>query len=178
MKIFQMDLDTFELSFEPEVLAIKEFAALINRDKVKGKPKATAELAYVWFFCDVKSDFLDIIDEEERKAEIISVLDGLPKDWKPDALVEAAIVRYKGFKSVVERMLDDNRTILDNMSKYSKAASTNLDEHDMTKIQRFLEGLPKLLNTLASLEDMVLKEKGGMDSHRGNQQKALLEDEE
>lgn len=173
-----MDVDTFELSFEPEVLKIKEFAAVINRDKTKGKCKAMAELAYMWFFCDIKSDFLDIIDEEERSAEIISALDGLPSEWKPDEVVTAAVERYRSFRSVVERMLDDNRTILDNMSRYSKLASTNLDEHDMTKIQRFLEGLPKLLDTLASLEEKVLKEKGNSDSHRGSQQKALLEDEE
>lgn len=185
-----MDLDTFVLDFEPEVLLIKDFSSLIRRDKIKGKPVAMAELAFVWFFCDWSSDFVQIIDEEERMAAIIEVLDGLPKGWKPDGAVLRAIDTYKkNSYSVAVRMLEDARTIIDNMSKWSKKASEELDavietkfgdkpKYDMTKVQSFITNLPKMITTLQELEERVLREKDMRDSHRGSQQKALFEDGE
>ena len=174
-----MDNETFVLDLEPEVMKIKEFAEIVRRDKSKGKIVAQAELAYIWFFCDFKSDFLQIIDEEERSNEIIESVDGIPKGWKPDDLVKAGIARYiKLSRSVTSRMLDDGREILDNMSKYAKEASKNLDDYDMTKIQKFISDLPKMIETLNTLEEKVLREKDSGASHRGSQERALFEDED
>lgn len=187
MKIFSMDIDTFELSIEPEVLKIKEFAALINRDKTKNKIIGQAELAYIWFFCDFKSDFLQIIDEDERSIEIIKTIEGLPKNWAPDEAVNAAKERYLSLsRSVASRMLEDARTIINNMSTHAKHASLNFDElddngkprYDMAKVQAFIRDVPKMIDTLMSLEEKVLREKDMSHGHRGSQEKALFEDEE
>ena len=190
MKIFNMDLDSFVLDFEPEVLTIKDFSFLIRRDKSKGKAIAIAELSYVWFFADWSSDFVQIIDEEERSEAIVEVLDGLPKNWKPDAAVNKAIETYKkNSYSVSVRMLEDARAVIDNLSKWAKVASENLDEvvetkfgekskYDIAKVQSFITNLPKMISTIQDLEERVLREKDMQDSHRGSQQKALFEDGE
>jgi hypothetical protein len=190
MRIFKMDLETFELEFEPEVLLIKEFSDIIKRDKAKGKPLAMAELGYVWFFSDYKSDFVQIIDEDERSLAIIDALDGLPKNWKPDDYVLAAIDAYKtGSYTVTVRMLEDARSIVDNMSKWAKVAAANLDEmvetkfgerakYDVSKVRAFIGDLPKMLITITTLEEKVLREKDGADTHRGSQEKAIFEDPE
>lgn len=177
--MFIMDPDHYILDFNPEALKIKEFSKIIKRDRSVSKSVAQAELAFVWFFCDFRSDFLQIIDEDERKKEIISSVDGLPKDWQPDSTVMDAVDRYILLsRTVTSRMLDDAREILDNMSKYAKDASKNLGEYDITKIQKFVSDLPKMIDTLNSLEEKVLREKDSSTSHRGSQEKALMEDDD
>jgi hypothetical protein len=186
MRLFNMDGQTFELNFEPEVLAIKEFNGIVKRDKSKGKVVAIAELSYVWFFCDYKSDFVQIIDEDERSIEIASSLDGLPKSWKPDQVVLNAVKYYRERSATVtSRMLEDSRSIVDNMSKWAKIAALHLDEmlgdkprYDISKVQAFIRDVPKMLDTLNSLEEKVLRENDSTDKHRGSQEKSMLEDEE
>lgn len=186
MRLFNMDTDSFELDFDPEVVTIKEFNKIINRDKSKGKAVAIAELSYIWFFCDYKSDFVQIIDEEDRAAEIISSLNALSSGWKPDAAVRAGIDKYRKLSTTItSRMLEDARSIIDNMSTWAKNAALNLDEmvndrpkYDISKIQAFIRDLPKMQDTLNSLEDKVLREKDSSDSHRGSQEKSIFEDEQ
>lgn len=186
MKLLSMDLDTFSLSFDPEMLAIKPFNKIIQRDKSKGKIVAIAELSYMWFFINSKSDFLQIIDEDERSETIIEAIVGLPKGWKPDAVVLDAMDFYKKHSlTVTSRMLEDAMSIIDNMSKWAKVAALHLDEmigdkpkYDISKIQAFIRDVPKMVATIKTLEDEVLKEKDTTDSHRGSQEKAMMEDGE
>ena len=186
MRLFEMDLDTFALSFEPEVLMIKQFNKIIQRDKSKGKTIAMAELSYMWFFTNSKSDFLQIIDEDERMDTIIDAIVGLPKGWKPDAVVLDAISFYKKRSfTVTSRMLEDAMSIIDNMSKWAKTAALHLDDmigdrpkYDISKVQAFIRDVPKMVDTINSLEEKVLREKDSTDSHRGSQEKAMMEDED
>jgi len=181
-----MDRDSFELDFDPEILTIKEFNKIIARDKSKGKVVAISELAYIWFFCDYSSDFVQIIDEEERALEIINSLNGLQKNWKVDNIVQSGIDKYKSLSTTItSRMLEDSRSVVDNMSKWAKNAALHLDEmigdkpkYDISKIQAFVRDVPKMLDTLNSLEEKVLREKDSGDKHRGSQEKALFEDED
>ena len=181
-----MDTDTFDLEFEPEVLTIKEFSKIIKRDKSKGKIIAISELSYIWFFCDYKSDFVQIIDEDDRSLEIVNSLNALGKDWRADQLVLDGITKYKALSSTItSRMLEDARSVVDNMSKWAKNAALNLDEmvndkpkYDISKIQAFVRDVPKMLDTLNSLEEKVLREKDSGSAYRGSQEKSLFEDEE
>ena len=186
MRLFQMDLDTFALSFEPEVLTIRVFNKLIERDKSKGKIVAMAELSYMWFFANSKSDFMQIVDEDERSETIIDAIAGLPKGWKPDKSVQDAISFYKKRSfTVTSRMLEDAMSIIDNMSKWAKTAALHLDEmlgdkprYDISKVQAFIRDVPKMVDTINSLEEKVLRERDSADTHRGSQEKAMMEDEE
>lgn len=186
MKIFTMDIQTYEISLEPEVLLIKEFNTLVKRDRTKDKIVAMAELSYVWFFADFKSDFGQIIDEKERSTEIISAIVGLPKKWVPDAAVLAAIDRYRKLsESVASRLLTDAMITVNNLSKYAKEASGELvlmdgekPIHDVSKILGFIDKLPNTLATIKRLEEEIVKERNISSSHRGTQERALLEDDD
>lgn len=186
MKIFTMDNETFEISISAEALMVKEFKAIVDRDKVKGKPTAMAELSYVWFFADFKSDFSQIIDEKERGNEIVDAVVGLPKKWSPDALVISAIERYRKLsESVASRLLIDAMTTINNLSKYAKDASGELSKmdgekpsHDVSKILAFIDKLPNTLSTIKKLEEEVVRERNTGTSHRGSQDRAMLEDED
>lgn len=181
-----MDSESLELSIEPEVLMIKEFKAIADRDKTKGKTVAYAEFAYVWFFADFKSDFGQIIDESERSLEIIDVVVGLPKKWSPDDVVKTAINTYRKLsESVASRLLIDAMITVNHLSKYAKDASSELAKmdgekplHDVSKILGFISKLPETLATIKKLEEEVVRERNVTSSHRGTQERSLFEDEE
>jgi hypothetical protein len=185
MKIFSMDSDTFAISLDPEVLLIKEFNDIIRRDKSKNKIVSMAELSYIWFFADFKSDFGQIMDEKERTDEIILAVVGLPKKWVPDSLVQAAIVRYRKLsESVASRLLIDAMITVNNLSKYAKEASGELSKmdgekpaHDVSKILAFIDKLPNTLSTIKKLEEEVIRERNTGTAHRGSQDRALFEDD-
>ena len=61
----------FKLTFEPELLTIKVFKKLHQRDKTKDKSKFLQELGYIYFFVDPRSDFQIYTDEEERHKKIL-----------------------------------------------------------------------------------------------------------
>lgn len=186
MKLFNMDTDTYEITIDPEVLLIKEFKAILERDKSKHKTTAIAELSYIWFFADFKSDFGDILDEDDRTTEIKSAIVGLPKSWVPDDVVKEAVVRYQKLsESVASRLLDEAKVTINNLSKYAKEASKELcsmdsekPNHDVSKILAFIDKLPNTLSTIKKLQDEVVRERGTLVSHRGNQEKGMFEDDE
>jgi hypothetical protein len=186
MKIFSMDNDSFEISLDPEVLLIKEFKDIVKRDRSVGKIVSMAELSYVWFFADFKSDFGQIIDEKERTEEIMLAVVGLPKKWVPDDVVKAAVVRYRKLsESVASRLLIDAMTTVNNLSKYAKEASGELSkmdgekpQHDVSKILAFIDKLPNTLSTIKKLEEEVVRERNVGSRHRGTQDAGMFENED
>ena len=56
MNVFSYDNLNKQLEInEPEILLIKEFKALVDRDKTKRKDRVTRELTYIWLALDYKS---------------------------------------------------------------------------------------------------------------------------
>ena len=102
MELFE--LKDYSLTFAPQALALKPFKDLFDADKSKDKHKAIMELSYVYFFADGRSDFIDILNLEDRTQEIRISL-SLPKEWKPSPLVEAAIKFYQEREDTVANRL-------------------------------------------------------------------------
>ena len=56
MNVFNYDNLNKQLEInEPEILLVREFKALLDRDKTKRKEKATRELTYMYLAMDYKS---------------------------------------------------------------------------------------------------------------------------
>lgn len=171
MKIF--NLVNFKVEIEPEVLLLAPFSSLWKRDKTKDKLVAKAELAYIWFMQDTKSDFLSIPDEVERSREVIAVLE-LPKDWKPDAKVKEAEEFYlKASETLAHRLLRDSRAGAEKVSQLLR--DPDFENTDMKKVVDTIRILPQLIEAINKIEETVLKEQE-MHSHRGSQERALFED--
>src|SRR6478752_9185790 len=84
----------------PVARTIKEYRDIIERDRgstgdSQGRKKlqATKELAFVVLFVNLKSAYNRNYDEQSRTAELIRSLE-LPKDWKIDDKVKAAMTEY------------------------------------------------------------------------------------
>ena len=68
MKLFKYE--GYKITIDPEAMLLKPFKKIWNRDKTASKDKAMMELGFIYFFCDIRSDYQYIVDLEERKNAI------------------------------------------------------------------------------------------------------------
>ena len=94
MKLFKYE--GYEVKVAPEALTLKPFKKLWDRDKSKDKERATNEIAFLYFFCDVRSDYQYIVDDGLRMDAVKKGI-GFPEEWEPDSLLKAAITFYNTF---------------------------------------------------------------------------------
>lgn len=181
MQLFE--LKDYNLTFSPQALELKAFKALWDRDKTKDKKRALAELSYVYFFSDYKSDFIDILDETTRHSEIVLNLSGLPKEWKPDDKVKDAIRFYtETSETISTRLLEDSRKAVNKVSDFLKNVDLNLVDkngkpiHDVARITQAIKSVPTMTKALKDLEEQVKKEKDAESSLRGSKEKSIFED--
>jgi hypothetical protein len=73
---------------------LKPFRVIWDRDKTQGKLRALQELAFIYFFCDPRSDYMFIINVENRKEKIIEQ-EGMKSSWKPDKQILSAMELYR-----------------------------------------------------------------------------------
>ena len=95
--------------FNPELRMMIPFKKIIERDKGRksengvfdkgdtdGRKKyiATKELAFIYFFADPRSSYVESYQDLDIREEKIKVLLGLPDTWKKDTLIDEAINFY------------------------------------------------------------------------------------
>jgi hypothetical protein len=181
MNLFEIKED--QVTVAPGALMLVPFAALWKRDKTKGKKKAMAELSAVYFYADYKSDFSEIMNPTEKLEHVRSFIIGMPEDWEPDEKFHAAVDFYKERQATVSTIiLEDAKHAIAKISSFLRNVDlTELDEngkfvYDVKKVNDVIGGLPKTVETIASLERTVKKELQQKDSLRGGHEKALMED--
>lgn len=181
MKIF--DLINYQVVISEEAYRLKPFRAIWDKDKTKKKNKALDELAYVFFMEDFKSDFLDIMDEDERQQEILSNL-SLGKSYKESKEVTEARKFYKekinnilalSFLRDARQAVNELRTYFRNID-FTKKDKQGKFLYDPSQLSRTLEKSGALLKNLSSLEDMVKKELQEKEDRVGSKDMALFED--
>ena len=163
MKLFEMK--DWQLIISEEAWGLLPFKALLDRDKTKNKTRANAEMLFVWFFCDIKSNYL-LMDKETRTAELKKDLLGLPPKWELDAKVQAAIDFYSKFETVVERLYKQSLRAAYEVGNYLDSTKELLTERDvagkvitkMTDITRGLKDVNAIIKELKITETEVLKE--------------------
>lgn len=180
--------------FNPEVRMIREFNDLLVRDKgskgdADGRKKyiAIKELTYVHFMAYYNSEFIASYSEEERPKRIKESI-GLPTDWKPDAKVELAVLKYKELNStptmdsltetkeslfsankiikLLRRRLESKLQDLENVMQTStdedveKTISKTLEDtmKMYDQIMKTAEKMPVTVETITKLEERIRKE--------------------
>ena len=107
MKLFKYEGHRVVIS--PEALALKPFRRIWERDKSEDKGKALQELSFIYFYCDPRSDYKIIMDDDERLEEIKKG-EGLRDDWKPDKLIQEAMELYQKLTvSAAAALIEDAR---------------------------------------------------------------------
>jgi hypothetical protein len=166
MNVFIYDNGNNRLEInEPEILLIKEFKALSDRDKTKNKSRLWKELTYIYLAIDWKSLY-NQYSEQERHQEALAD-SGITEDEFNDPLFREACRKYKSLqesnKSI--KMLKAAMNAADQFIDYFTDI-VDLNERDINgkpiftaeKVMKEVGMLNKVHEELITLENRVKKE--------------------
>lgn len=163
MKLFTMK--NWELTISEEAYGLLPFKKIIERDKSKDKGRALAEILFIWFWCDIKSDYL-IMDEESRFAELKKDVANLPKNFEIDELIQSAIDLYSKHETVIEKLHRQSLKSATDVGNYLENTKSLLSERDnsgkpvikIADITRGLKDVKTIMKELKLTEKEVIKE--------------------
>lgn len=182
MKLFKFD--EYRLKISEEALAIKAFRVIWERDKSRNKGKAIQELGYIYFFCDPRSDYMFLVDEDMRSAKI-KEQEGLDKKWVPDKEVTAAMEVYKYLiTSEKSQLLDNARLMVSSIQEALKDVSKQMSTVKDVKLKldlvdrasKTMDRVPDLIKRLNEAEIAVNEDIEEQAQTRGEAVKHLFED--
>lgn len=171
MKLFEMKKD-WQLQVQEEIWGLLPFKKILERDKTKGKELAMKEVLFIYFYCDVKSNYL-LMKPSDRISEIRHDI-GLPDNWKIDDIIQAAIDIYIKEKSVIEQLYMQSLKAASDIGDYLENTKALLAERDMNgrpiydiaKITAALDKVPKLMANLKMAYKEVVKEQEDNDNKK------------
>ncbi len=166
MNVFNYDNLTKQLELnEPEILLVKEFKALVDRDKTKRKEKAFREFTYIWLAISWKSIYSQY-SEYERHEEALAD-SGLTEEEFNDPVFREACRKYRNLqesnKSI--KLLNAARNAADQFAVYFETI-IDLNERDQNgkpvfsaeKVMKEMASLNKVHEQLKLLEAQVKTE--------------------
>ena len=171
------------LTVEDNVWGLIPFKKILKRDKSRDKDRALKEMLFIYYYCDIKSDYL-IIDSKFRKEEIIKDI-GLPNDWKIDSTMQEAIDFYEERSLTVVGKLYKNALLAANdISEYLTKTKELLEERDdkgkpVTTLTTIVGGISKIkvvMQDLKAAEKELIKERIETEGKmKGQQQMGMFE---
>lgn len=179
MKLFKYE--GYKITISEEALLLKPFKDIWKRDKSQNKEKALSELGFIYFFCDIRSDYQYIIDEKDR-LEQIKLGEGLPANWEPDDLVKKAMEFYNTFKPISALLLEDTRFAVDKLRKLLREIDLHQTDdkgkpiYTLNTVTATIKQVPSLVKDLDEAERSIAKEIAQSDKVRGAQTKSIYED--
>lgn len=182
MKLVQMK--NWELIASEEIWGLGPFKKILERDKTKDKTKAHKELLFIYFYCDIKSDYLQL-SEAYREQEIKNDI-GLPSGWKKDDVIADAIKLYEDRSvSVIGKLYKQASKAASDIGDYLENTKELLDErdvngkpiYDISKITAAIDKVPKLMANLKAAYKEVVKEEESLEGRKkGSQTMGMFED--
>ena len=127
MNLFELENNV--VMFSPQALLIEPFKKIWKSDKSTSKEKSTLELAFIYYMADERSDFMHILDTDERIREIKLFMD-MPKSFtgKSKDIVRAIHYYEKLSETTSTKLLQSTRLVLQKISKFLD--DIDIDERD------------------------------------------------
>ena len=172
----------YKIIIEPEILTLKPFKKIWERDKSTNKNKAISEIAFIYFMADPRSDYQYLTDEKERK-EAIKEGEGLSNKWEPDKVVLEALEFYNSFKPTSALLLEDTRFAVDKLRKLlreidlEKIDSKGKPIYTLNSITATIKQIPMLVKDLDEAEKALASELKNVGKMRGSGEKTIFEDD-
>lgn len=180
MKLFKCQ--GYNLTISEEAYMLEPFKKIWKRDKSKNKEQALAELAYIYFMEDTRSDYQVYIDRKERSKQV-KLGEGLKESWEPDKAVQEAQQFYASFKSESALLLEDIRVAITKLREFIKTIDLSATDdkgkpiYTLNTYTATIKQIPELITSLDEAERTIAKEVIGQDKVRGSIEKAMFEDE-
>jgi len=167
----------YKVVIEPELLTLKPFKQIWTRDKTVNKDKALAEIAFIYFMTDPRSDYQYLVDDKERM-EAIKEGEGLPPKWKPDKIVTEAMEFYKSFKPISALLLEDTRFMVNKFrAKLRELDFDSLEVKEFKEITAIVKQITPLIRDLDEAEKALNSEMRSSGKMRGQGEKTIFEDD-
>ena len=183
MKLFKMV--NWQLEVDEELWTIEVFNKILQRDKSKDKAISFKEIAFIYHFCDVKSDYVYITNKEERTKEVAKDV-GLHSKWKLDNLIQEAIDLYLDRAvTVSEKLYKSSLKSATDISKYLDGTKALLAERDdkgkpvykPNDITASLKTVPEIMKNLKESYKELIKEKEDLEGKsKGARKFGMFED--
>ena len=165
MKLFKFEM--YKLQVDDAIWGLTPFKKLLDRDKTKDKSRSFKEILFIYHFADIKSDYnTNITDLKDREEQIRRDIK-LPKTWKLDVHMKAAINFYiKMSETPSERLYKAAIKAADDIAEYLGNTHALLYErdnngkpvNDFSKITTGLAKIPKIMQDLKAAYRELLKE--------------------
>jgi hypothetical protein len=182
MKLFEMK--DYNLQVSEEAWGMLPFKAILKRDKNRNKETAFKEMLFIYFYTDIRSDYIHYTDEERTK-EIIKDI-GLPVDWKIDNVIKEAIQFYeKRSVSVIGKLYKSALKSANDTSKYLEKTSELLEERNdkggtvttLPMITAAQKTLPDIMKNLkAAYKELLAEQKEVEGRTKGSRTMGYFED--
>ena len=166
MNVFLYDNLNRQLELnEPEILLIKEFKALLDRDKTKNKEKAFRELTYIYLALDWKSPYNQYSEYERHEASLDDSC--ITEAEFNDPVFREACRKYRNLQDSSKsiKLLNAARLAADQFAEYFETI-IDLNERDQNgkpvfsaeKVMKEMAQLSKVHEQLVALEAQVKQE--------------------
>ena len=154
------------LTVEDQLWGLAPFKKILKRDKSRDKEKALKEMLFIYYYCDIKSNYL-IINIKDRESELVKDIQ-LPDGWKIDDTIQEAIDFYiQRSTTVLGKLYRNAMTACDDISEYLTLTKDLLEERDergkpVTTLTTIVGGISKIkvvMQDLKAAEKELIKER-------------------
>lgn len=179
MNLFKFD--NYQVIISPEALNLKAFRTIWTRDRTSGKNIALKELSYLYFFCDPRSEYQYIVDDNDRSIKVIQDI-GFDKKWKIDNELQNAIILYKELVNTTSALLlQDCRCAVDKVRETLRNIDMK-EEVDGKRINtpatvlKSVKEAVDLIGALDNIERKIKQELINNGKMRGSGEKTISDD--
>jgi hypothetical protein len=182
MKLFKVE--KWKLIVAEEAWGLLPFKAILDKDKTKEKEIALKEMLFIYYFCDVKSNYLHM-PEVDRISEIKRDV-GLKEEWVMNPEVKAAVDFYVNrSQTVIERLYSQSLKAASDIGEYLSNTGVLLRErdkadrpvNDISKITNAVQKVPKLMADLkAAYKEVVKEQEDNENKQKGSKKFNTFED--
>lgn len=171
----------YNVEISEEAYLLKPFRRIIDRDKTKNKETAKLELAYIYFYCDPRSDYQYLVDSDDRHEAIVKG-EGMPDKWKPDAELKKAMEFYESFKPTSALLLEDTRYAVDKLRKLLREIDLGQTDNNgkpiytLNTITATIKQVPALIKELNEAEKTLKDDIRESVKVKGNKEISIFED--
>jgi len=162
----------WQVQVSDEAWALLPFKKILDRDKSKEKEQAIKEITFLWFFCDIRSDYISMVPskrEEEIKKDI-----GLDPDWEIDSVIQEAIDFYNKEETALQTLYKQTLSSVQAIGSYLENSEALLAErddrgkpvYDISKITNAVQKVPKLMKDIKEAYKEVVKEIEDMENRK------------
>lgn len=163
MRLFEFK--DYVLNVREECWGLSPFKKILKRDKSRTKELALKEMLFIYYYCDIKSDYM-IVKEEHRVEEIIKDIE-LPAGWKIDSVMQEAIDFYKERSiTILAKLCMNAMKAANDISEYLSHTDVLLNERNekgapvytLAGIMGGLDKMKKVMLDLKTAEKEIIKE--------------------